>query len=192
MKETILNKGTILKRQEDLDFLLSMKHIKAEKKFDIRGKKYPHVSEKPKKTPDGEYVKGTRAAAYKAADPEHRDYPIYLVIYDNCFNILYNNHFSYTLVLKYINDRQTEYGYLCPMSPSIMAKKLDMPLHIIMEILHSLSRSSAIFIYQHNIMRIQKTFTQNRILKTMMNRHPSKTTKKPLGYQNTSVEKEIL
>lgn len=154
------------KNDKDLLFLHSLKHHKPDKKFDRKEMEYEWIKRVPKHT------------SVSDADPKYGWHT-----YDNCFNFLYENNIAHTKTLEYIDIRHEEYGYLCPITPSVMAKKLAVELPYIHDILHTLQRVGILFIYDHNIMRIYKLLMDKHIIKQMLTRHPSITKKKPLGYK---------
>ena len=149
------------KTLEDIEFVKGLKRSEPDRKFDRPGEFYSKINYLSEDVPKG-YMYGK---------------------YDNCFLFLYNRPFIFTKVLLYIEKMHEDYGYMCPITPSVMAKKLKVPLDTISNVIHTLQRCNVLFIYPHNMMLIYRLFITKNILKQMEFRHPSISNNKPLRYK---------
>jgi hypothetical protein len=160
-KQKILIPDNSKKSVEDIRLFKKEKILIPDKKPDRQGMNYTSVY---KKNPE--------------KDPGYNWHE-----YDNIFQFLYKMPMLYTKVLREIDNIHNEYGYLTPIIFQTIAKKLNMPVAIILDIIHTFRRKRIVFLYKHNIIRLHKLLIKKKIINQMEYRHPSIARSKGLGYK---------
>ena len=154
------------KKKEDLQAILEQEVLQPGKKEERKSVDYTDIR---------------KAQRCNSKDPKYGWHA-----YDNTFKFLYNMPIQYTKILKEINDVHNEFGYLTPIVFQEIAKKLNMPLAIVWDIIYTFRRKKILFLYKHNVVRLNHLLTGRHIIDMMLKRHPSVASHKGLGYKPKS------